>query len=135
MTTGPAIDVNALERIPDNVTLRDFVPQHDVFPHVDAVMCHGGSGTVIGALAGGLPLVVTPIGADQPENARAVDALGAGIAVFKPDAVAMSAALRKVLIDPRWREVAGKVSGEIAAQPGIETAVDEMLPHARHSDQ
>ena len=90
-----------------------------------------------GALSGlsaGLPLIVTPIGADQPDNARAVDALGAGIVIDTPDAEAISAALHKVLTDPIYRAAAQKVASEIAAQPGIEAAVDEMLDHVRSLD-
>ena len=34
------------------------------------VVCHGGSGTVLGALAAGLPLVILPLFADQLVNAR-----------------------------------------------------------------
>lgn len=134
MTTGPTMDVSALGTIPANVKVKDFVPQSEVFPHVDAVLCHGGSGSVLGALSGGLPLVVTPIGADQPENASAVAALGAGIAVTTPDVQAISAALHKVLTDPRYREAARKVAAEIEAQSGIEDAVDEMLSYARSSE-
>jgi UDP:flavonoid glycosyltransferase YjiC (YdhE family) len=131
MTTGPSMDVSALGAIPANVTLKEFVPQSEVFPHVDAVFCHGGSGSVVGALAAGLPLVVTPIGADQPDNGRAVEALGAGIAIHTPDAEAMGLALNKVLTDPAYRVAARRVASEIAAQPGIEAAVDEMLNHAK----
>ena len=66
MTTGAAVDTAALGTVPKNVVLRDFVPQHEVFPHVSAVLCHGGSGSILGALAAGLPLVVAPVGTDQP---------------------------------------------------------------------
>ena len=127
MTTGPSMDVEALGTIPDNVVLRDFVPQNDVFPYVSAVLCHGGSGSVLGALAAGRPLVVTPIGADQPENAKAVEATGAGRAVVGPDASAIAAALRDVLTDPRYAEAAQRIAAEMAEQPGIDAAVDEML--------
>ena len=130
MTTGPSMDVNALGTIPANVTLKEFVPQSEVFPHVEAVLCHGGSGSVVGALSAGLPLVVTPIGADQPDNAEAVEVVGAGIAIHTPDAEGMSVALHKVLTDPIYRVAARKIASEIAAQSGIEAAVDEMLNHA-----
>ena len=45
---------------------------------VEAVVTHGGSGTTLGALAHGLPLLVVPQGADQYANADAVVAAGAG---------------------------------------------------------
>jgi UDP:flavonoid glycosyltransferase YjiC (YdhE family) len=45
------------------------------------VVCHGGSGTSLATLAAGVPLLVIPLIADQPANARMVEQLGAGIAV------------------------------------------------------
>ena len=127
MTTGPSMDVAALGEIPANVTLRDFVPQTDVFPHVSAVLCHGGSGSVLGALAASLPLVVTPIGADQPDNAASVAAAGAGTAVAAPDPEAMAAALQAVLTEPGYRQAAQRIAAEMAGQSGIAAAVGEMV--------
>jgi hypothetical protein len=54
--------------VPANVHVEQWVPQADVLDHADAVVCHGGSGTTLGALAYGVPLVVTPLFADQPYN-------------------------------------------------------------------
>lgn len=135
MTTGPSMDVAALGTIPENVVLRDFVPQSAVFPHVSAVLCHGGSGSVLGALSAGLPLVVMPIGADQPENARAVAAVGAGIAIDVPDPDTTSSALKTVLTDPAYRAAAQRISKEMAAHPSIEMAVDEMLRQVREAPE
>ena len=44
-------------------------------------LVHGGSGSTLGALAAGVPLVVMPLFADQPQNARRVAEVGAGLAV------------------------------------------------------
>ncbi|CAJ1343902.1 unnamed protein product [Effrenium voratum] len=45
---------------------------------------HGGAGTLQRALAAGIPSVVTPIFADQFDNANAVTRLGAGVGFTKP---------------------------------------------------
>jgi UDP:flavonoid glycosyltransferase YjiC (YdhE family) len=127
MTTGPEMDVDALGEIPANVTLRAFVPQAEVFAHVDAVLCHGGSGSMLGALGAGLPLVVTPIGADQPDNARSVAEIGAGIAVSAADADTIKIALNSVIVEPSYRSIAQSVAAEMASNPSIEAAVNEML--------
>jgi UDP:flavonoid glycosyltransferase YjiC (YdhE family) len=127
MTTGPSIDRNTLGSIPANVTLRDWVPQDHVLPYVDAVLCHAGSGTVIGALAAGLPIVATPVGADQPANARRIAAIGAGLAVDEPDAAAIAAALTRVLDEPTFRSQSRRVAAEIAALPDVDAGVDAML--------
>ena len=49
--------------------------------HARAMVSHGGTGTTRAGLAAGIPQVVLPLFADQPDNAARVDALGAGIAV------------------------------------------------------
>lgn len=64
-----------------NVHIERFVPQSTVLPHVDLVVDHGGSGSVIGALTHGVPVVALPMGADQELNARRLVALGAGTTV------------------------------------------------------
>jgi UDP:flavonoid glycosyltransferase YjiC (YdhE family) len=62
---------------------------------------HGGSGSVIGALAHGLPMVLVPIGADQPRNARRCEDLHVGRVVPAMDATAarMRLAASAVLAD------------------------------------
>src|SRR5690606_21323884 len=80
-TTGDALDPSLLGAIPARVHVERFVPQAKLLPHVRAVVCHGGSGTVLGALAAGVPLVVLPLFADQPANAGEVARSGAGVNV------------------------------------------------------
>jgi len=50
---------------PRNVTTVRSAPHAVVLPLASAVVCHGGHGTVMKALAHGLPLVVMPLGRDQ----------------------------------------------------------------------
>jgi len=131
LTTGPAMDVDALGQVPGNVRLEPWAPQDLVLPHTAALICHGGSGTVIGGLAAGVPMVVTPVGADQPENARRIEAVGAGIAVTDRDPAAIRAALERVLTDPAIRAGAGRLAAEIAATPDVDAAVTMMTGFAR----
>ncbi len=52
------------------------------WPHVAAMVGHGGFGTTTTALAAGVPQVVIPLfAADQWLNARRVQDLGAGLMV------------------------------------------------------
>ena len=80
VTTGRAAAPGALGPLPPSVRAVRWLPQADVVAHADAIACHGGSGTVQAALAGGVPLAVLPLFADQPHNARRVAAIGAGVA-------------------------------------------------------
>ena len=127
LTTGPVMQVDSLGTIPDNVSVETFVPQDEVFPHTSAVVNHGGAGTFLGTLAAGLPQVVVPMFADQPHNARSLQASEAGIAVFDTDTASLRNAIEQVLIDKNIRARARQVAAEITAMPDIEAATDELL--------
>lgn len=103
------------------------MPQGEVLPYADAVVCHGGSGTMLGATAAGCPTVIAPLFADQPDNARLVEAAGAGVAVFDPDALALRTAIEHVLSDPGMRAAAESIAAEMASMPDMNASVDVML--------
>ena len=68
LTTGAELD---LGQVPANVRVERSVPQPEALARAALVVCHGGSGTVLGALAAALPLIVMPMFADQsPTPAR-----------------------------------------------------------------
>ena len=62
VTVGRQTDPAALGPQPDNVVVHQYVPQGFVLARCDAVIAHGGAGTMLGALAHGLPLLVIPKG-------------------------------------------------------------------------
>ena len=76
VTVGRDLDPVDLGTQPANVHVERFMPQAALLPHCDLVVSHAGSGSVLGALAHGLPMVLLPIGADQPLNAARCQALG-----------------------------------------------------------
>ena len=125
LTVGRAADPAALGPLPPNVHVERWVPQSDVVPHAAAMVCHGGFGTVRGALAAGLPLVVVPLFADQPYNARRVASLGAGIELEGgPAAVAgVGDAVRRVLADPSYAAAAADIAADVRALPPVDAAV------------
>ncbi len=115
-TVGVGVDVGALGALPPNVTVRSFVPASAVLSGATAVFCHGGAGTLLGALSHGLPVVCWPQGADQFHNARAVVDAGAGVAIG--DADAAGAAIRQVLdAGSAQRAGARRLEGELSAMP------------------
>jgi UDP:flavonoid glycosyltransferase YjiC (YdhE family) len=125
VTVGPHIDPAELGPQPGTVHIEQFVPHADLLPRCGAVVCHGGSGSVIAALAHGVPLVLLPMGADQPDNADRCEALGVGIALDAMSAtpVDVREAVRTVLTDPAYRRNAEALQEEIAALPGADHAV------------
>jgi UDP:flavonoid glycosyltransferase YjiC (YdhE family) len=57
------------------------VPYQKLFPRVEAVIHHGGIGTIAHVIAAGKPQLVVPFAHDQPDNASRVERLGLGITV------------------------------------------------------
>jgi UDP:flavonoid glycosyltransferase YjiC (YdhE family) len=76
VTVGRHIDPAEFGPQPANVHIERYIPQATVLPLSTVVVSHGGSGSVIGALAHGLPMVLIPMGADQPANAARCGVLG-----------------------------------------------------------
>jgi UDP:flavonoid glycosyltransferase YjiC (YdhE family) len=128
VTLGLSIDPDELGPLPENVRVERFVPQAEILPRCSAVVCHGGSGTVIGALAHGLPLVAIPIGADQPLNAARCEALGVGVGLDALGATARDVrdAVSAVLSEPRYRAAAERIRDEYAALPGPDQALAQL---------
>ena len=129
LTVGRDLDLDALPAAPDNVRVERWVPQQDVLGHAAAAVVHGGSGSTLGAIAAGVPLVVVPLFADQPQNARRVAEVGAGRAVEpnRDDPDATAAALRdavgRVLEEPSYGERARALADELRAEPPVDGAV------------
>lgn len=131
LTVGSKVDPASLGVPPPNVHVEQWVPQADVLAHADLVVCHGGSGTVYGALGAGVPVVVVPLFADQGTNGRLVADGGAGLVVqpargrgglFPEDAPTIAAAAAAVLADGSYRATAARIGAEMAAaQPPEET--------------
>jgi UDP:flavonoid glycosyltransferase YjiC (YdhE family) len=119
VTIGRQNDPQQLGSYPSNVIIRSFIPQHEVLPWCDAAVIHGGAGTMLGALAHGVPLLVIPQGADQWSNAERVVAAGAGLTVLRSDLTAATAAaeVSTLLSDPRYRRAAVNIQEQIAAMP------------------
>jgi MGT family glycosyltransferase len=113
---------------PDHVLVREFVPQLDLLPHLDTVVCHGGHNTVCEALAHGVPLVVAPIRDDQPVIAGQVVNAGAGIRVHfgRVNATELRNAITTVLDDPSYRAAARRVQISFTTAGGAATAADHL---------
>jgi UDP:flavonoid glycosyltransferase YjiC (YdhE family) len=128
VTVGREIDPAAFGPQPGHVRVERFVPQAALLPYCDVVINHGGSGSTIGALAAGVPMVLLPMGADQPPNAQRCVALGVGVAldVMRCTPADVRAAVETVLGDPAFRRGAERMRHEIAALPGPEAAIARL---------
>jgi UDP:flavonoid glycosyltransferase YjiC (YdhE family) len=133
VTTGPGTDPSVLGSRPANVAAASFVPQALVLPLASAVVSHTGSGTMLGALASGLPLVCLPRGADQFANADRVQSIGAGVRLLPDDVTpeSLRAAVTAVLDDPAYARAAAAIQAQIAAMPSAADVLDDLVDLAR----
>lgn len=135
VTVGRDGDPAAFGPQPDNVRIERYIPQSLLLGRCDAIVCHAGWGTVLAALAHGRPLVLLPMGADQPWNAERCARLGVGRALGPDERTpeAIRAATQDVLNDPSFRTNAARLQAEMASLPGPEHGVEllEALVH-RH---
>jgi UDP:flavonoid glycosyltransferase YjiC (YdhE family) len=127
------------DRVPANVVVERYVPQAELYPHLSGVVCHGGFGTVFGAIAHGVPVACVPMGADQNVNATFVAAAGAGcnlathlpeggmfpmLGPDEPTPGAVAEAIERLLSDDGLRQAAGRLADEMAAAAPPEAAAD-----------
>ena len=67
--------------MPPNARLVDWLSYARTMPLCDAVILHAGHGTLVRALACGVPVVACPAAGDMNENAARVSWAGAGVAL------------------------------------------------------
>lgn len=110
--------------LPANVTATDWIPIPEVLPHCAAIVHHGGAGTVLAALAAGIPQLLTPGPGDRTTNARVVAASGAGLAMpakeFTPEL------LTRLVEESAISSAAREVAAEIDRMPEPAELVDVL---------
>ena len=126
VTTGPAVRPGAI-RAPANVTVVVSAPHGQVMRQASLVVTHGGHGTVIKALAAGLPLVILHHGRDQADNSVRVTARGAGVAVSRrAPARRIARAVAEVLDTATYREAATDLGRAVARDAASNALLDEL---------
>ncbi|MVT11135.1 glycosyltransferase [Chitinophaga tropicalis] len=128
-------DEQLFEKWPDNFIVSERVPQLELLPHLDAVVCHGGHNTVSETLLHGLPLVVIPIAYDQSHVAGRVVSAGSGIRLnyrrFKANH--LKDAVYGVLQDPSYKiaaELIQRSFEEAGGAAAAATMLEELI--SRH---
>jgi UDP:flavonoid glycosyltransferase YjiC (YdhE family) len=126
--------------LPSNVHLEGYVPVSAALPGCATVLSHGGRGTVLTALAQGVPVCSIPISADQPITAMLVERAGAGVSCAtgevqvgqfacpsadpeQLDPLVIRHQIRRVLDEPAFAVRAAAVQAEIASLPGPDRVV------------
>jgi UDP:flavonoid glycosyltransferase YjiC (YdhE family) len=102
-----------------------FVPLSDVLSHVDAVVHHGGIGTLFGALRAGRAACAIPQAFDQTFNAQLLERVGAGFdGTGSPFDAALSRLIGESQLGARAAEIAAHL---ISATDATEAAISRIL--------
>jgi UDP:flavonoid glycosyltransferase YjiC (YdhE family) len=113
LAPGEATDAE-LAALPPNVRVVGWAPQNDLLAsgHVSLFVTHGGANSIGEAVFHGVPVVVAPAGAEQPDNAVKVAAagFGVGIVTHRPAPSAVVAAAGRVLADLEGYAAAAKTA-------------------------
>ncbi len=111
----------------DHVFVVDEIPHVDLFPRVQAVVHHGGSGTTCAALHAGVPQVIFPFFGDQHFWGHRVARLGVSppaIAKKAPSVAAIAAAFTDALSrKPAAKALAERLNLETGAQTAARSAL------------
>lgn len=125
LATGPLQDPALFEPLPSNVRAAAYIPHSQLLERCDAIITHGGAGTLIASVCAGLPMVFVPLFGDQMPNAERAAAAGAGIVLDHATLTSASVrdAARAILSEPRYRDAVRALRDEINALPSHADAV------------
>ena len=119
--------------LPSSVYLAGDIPFEWLFPHMSALVHHGGAGTTAVGLKAGLPSLVVPHFQDQLFWGRRVHALGAGPKPIPHKALTadrLAKAIAWMLSGVEMKECARQVGQHISREKGLQDSIEivkEML--------
>jgi sterol 3beta-glucosyltransferase len=113
--------------LPDTVFLLHYAPYAWLFPHMSAVIHHGGSGTTGLALRSGVPSMVIPFTADQPFWGGRTHELGVGpapIPFSRMNTDNLAHAIRTMTENTPMQQQAVQLRDAMAGENGVQQAVE-----------
>lgn len=128
IVTGGGREISSLGALPANARAAAYLSFDWLLPKLSALVTNGGYGTVMQALAAGVPIVAAGTTEDKPEVAARVAWSGAGINLRtdRPSSEALRSAVESVLTEPSYRNAARRLAGEFAAYDAA-AIIDETL--------
>ncbi|MDU9418842.1 glycosyltransferase [Staphylococcus lloydii] len=78
VSIGKTNNAEDFDTIPDNVIIKDYVPQVEVLQHADLFLTHAGMNSTNEAIMLNVPLLAFPQSADQPVVANQIENLKIG---------------------------------------------------------
>ncbi|MDX2140472.1 MAG: glycosyltransferase [Chloroflexota bacterium] len=138
LSAGKKTDLSALEPVPSNFIVRNFVPQLEVLQWCDLFITHGGMNSVHEGLWYGVPLVVIPQQLEQGLVALQVEKHGAGVILGKQPPIGnatvqeLRAAVEQVMGNlEQFRAAAQRIRTSFIEGGGYVRAAQALMSFAR----
>lgn len=135
MSIGSKIDLDTISPVPSNVRVYRSVPQIPVLQHTDLFITHGGMNSVNEALFHEVPMIVVPMGNDQPTVGARVAELGLGTVVAPNDLTVpvLRDRVAALLADQDVRARLADMRADMLAAGGNARAVREIVALVRRA--
>ncbi|HEX7360855.1 MAG TPA: macrolide family glycosyltransferase [Bryobacteraceae bacterium] len=129
LSMGDRVDRSALEPIPKNFLVREYVPQLEVLERASLFLTHAGMNSASEALWHKVPLLMFPQHGDQHLVAKRVSELGAGLCLTRPepDSDTLGELSGQILSQPEFRREAAKIAESFHSAGGFTRAAEEIL--------
>uniref|UniRef100_A0A1I7UEK4 glucuronosyltransferase n=1 Tax=Caenorhabditis tropicalis TaxID=1561998 RepID=A0A1I7UEK4_9PELO len=125
-------DVEFQNKLPKNVHLKKWVPQHSFLSdsRLKVFVTHGGLGSTMEVAYSGKPALMIPVFGDQPHNALMLERHGGAIAYDKfglADGEKLERIMKDLVTNPKYEENAKKLQEVLHNQP-----IDPKLNLMKH---
>ena len=121
--------IEAYDRVPDNVHLGSWFPQPSVMEKAALAIHHGGNNSFCEALYHGVPSLVMPYCWDGHDNAQRAQTVGVGRHIDRADwsAESLRADIIAILNDKAMRGRLAEISDNMQRNPGTKAAAAAIL--------
>lgn len=116
-------------RATDDIFVIEDVPHEWLFPRVDAVVHHGGSGTTAAGLRAGKPTLICPVLGDQPFWGRRIYELGAGplpLPLRSATPHTLAGRILELISREEYANASQAIGEQIASEDGTGNAVEVL---------
>ncbi len=129
MSVGIKVDIAALGKIPNNIILRNHVPQLEVLKRTAVFISHGGLNSVSEALYYGVPVIAVPQANDQPMVASQLVKLGAGLCLKMSEVTPeiLKNSVIELLENNSYKNSSIELGKSLVQAGGYKTAADIIL--------
>ncbi len=126
VTTGGQASQATLDAAPANFRLTRYAPGSKLLEHCQAMIYHGGNGSMYQALAAGVPMLALPAHYEQRLNAKIGVQHGFGLRMpaRRVSIKKLINNLERLLHEPRFRQEAARLSSAVQTSDGAANAAD-----------